>query len=238
MNKILNDLLNFIYPPYCSICKESLHGGNIICNSCFEKIHFTSKNRCKICGKKIKSGRVCKDCEEDPPFFDFVIGCGNYVPPLSNIIKIYKYNHRPSLSEHLSRMLYSLYQSRGDLKRIKVVSWVPMRRTELRERGYNQSKLLAENFANYANLKSASLLKKVRNIPSQTKLPYERRLSNVFGAYKVNDEYLELLNNDLEEGIILIDDVITTSSTMNECARVLKERGVKKIVGIVLAISS
>ena len=238
MNKILNDILNFIYPPYCSICKESTHGINIVCNSCFEKIHFINKNRCKICGKKLKSGNICKDCEENPPFFDFVIGCGNYVPPLSNIIKIYKYNHRPSLSEHLARILYSLYQSRGDLKRIKAVTWVPMRRTELRERGYNQSKLLAEKLANYANLKSAPLIKKVRNIPSQTKLPYEKRISNVVGAYKVRDEYLELIHKDLEEGIILIDDVITTSSTMNECARILNEKGVGRVIGMVLAISS
>jgi ComF family protein len=238
MNKVLNDLLNFVYPPYCLICKESTHGGNIVCNSCFEKVHFINKNKCKICGKKIKSGSICKDCRKNPPFFDFVIGCGNYIPPLSNIIKIYKYNHRPSLSERLARMLYSLYQSRGDLKRIKVVSWIPMRRNELRERGYNQSKLLAEKLVNYANLKSAPLIKKVRNIPSQTKLPYEKRISNIINTYEVNDKYLELLNKDLEEGIILIDDVITTSSTMNECARVLREKGVKRIIGLVLAISS
>jgi len=124
------------------------------------------------------------------------------------------------------------------LKRIKAVTWVPMRRTELRERGYNQSKLLAEKLANYANLKSAPLIKKVRNIPSQTKLPYEKRISNVVGAYKVRDEYLELIHKDLEEGIILIDDVITTSSTMNECARILNEKGVGRVIGMVLAISS
>jgi len=237
MHKILNDFINFIFPLNCAICGGRMKGKDVICNKCFEKIHFVGKKRCKICGTTIKSGNICKGCRKDLPFFDFVIGCGNYVPPLSGILRLYKYYNRPSLSERLARLLYSLYSSRGDLKKIKVVTWVPMRAVELRERGYNQSRLLAEQFASYASLKSVSLLKKVRNIPSQTKLSYKERLYNVVGAYKVDEKTIRDLNDDLNEGIILVDDVITTASTMNECAKVLKKIGISKVFGMVLAIS-
>jgi len=237
MPNILIDFVDFIFPPYCAICGDRLGGETMVCNKCFGEIHFLSRRRCRICGKTIKSGNICKNCRENPPDFDFVIGCGNYVYPFSNIIKFYKYNNRPSLLKRLARMLYSVYLVRGDVKRIKIVTWVPMRGVELRTRGYNQSRLLADEFATIASLRSVPLLKKVRSIPSQTKLSDKERLTNVRDAYKVDQKVLDGLNNDLDGGIIVIDDVITTASTLNECARALKERGISRVIGLVLAIS-
>ncbi|MCK4226223.1 ComF family protein [candidate division WOR-3 bacterium] len=237
MLKLLNDICNFVFPPYCSICGEALEREKVVCNWCFGKIHFVTNKACRICGKPIKSGNICKTCKKNPPDFDFIIGCGNYVPPLSNIIRFYKYNYRTSLLKRLACILYSAYQTRGDVKRIKLVTWVPMRRAELRERGYNQSRQLADKFARLSGLRSVSLLRKARNIPSQTKLSNEGRLTNVLGAYEMDYGALDKVSEYIDNGVIIVDDVLTTGATLRECATALKEAGIPRVVGLVLAIS-
>jgi competence protein ComFC len=235
--RFLIDLENFIYPPYCSICGNELKKTEIICQRCLDKTFFVSRKKCKICGKPVKSGKICKKCRKETPYFDFVVSCGSYVPPFSDIIKIYKYGNRPSLSVRLARKLYSNYSSRGDLENINYLTWVPMKKPEKRERGYNQSQLLAREFARISSLKSINLLQKTATIPSQTTLPYEKRFVNVKDAYGVKEKSLKDFKSNPENGIILIDDVLTTGSTLNECARRLKEAGFKKVVGLVLATS-
>lgn len=235
--RFLGDLEKFIFPPFCPICDNELKRTEIICQRCFDKIYFVSRKKCKICGKPLKSGKTCKDCRKETPYFDYVISCGSYVPPFSDIIKIYKYRNRPSLSKRLARKLYSHYNSRSDAKDINHLTWVPMRNPEKRERGYNQSQLLASEFSKISSLKSTNLLYKTANIPSQTSLPYEKRLNNVKCAYEISKKALKNFKDNPKNGIILIDDVLTTGSTLNECARKLKEAGFRKVVGLVLAIS-
>jgi len=96
---------------------------------------------------------------------------------------------------------------------------------------------LAEEFSKISSLRSINLLCKTANIPSQTTLPYEKRLINVKDAYEIREKTLKSFKGNPENGIILIDDVLTTGSTLNECAMKLKEAGFKKVVGLVLAIS-
>lgn len=234
------DLENFVFPPLCPICGDELKKNKIICQRCFDKTYFVSSNRCTFCGRPLKSGNICEGCKEEPPSFDFVVSCGSYVSPLADIIKIYKYKNRPSLSVKLARKLYSNYKARSKLTDINLVTWVPMRKAEIRERGYNQSKLLAEEFCRLSSLEGVNLLSKVVNVPSQTKLSNKKRVENVKGTYQVRKKVLKKLNTDkgnFNKKIILIDDVLTTGSTLKECALKLKEAGFKKVVGFVLAIS-
>jgi competence protein ComFC len=236
--RFFSDLENFIFPPFCTICNNELKKAKIVCQRCFDKIYFVYRKKCNLCGIPLKSGVICKRCKEAPPSFDYVIGCGSYVSPLSDIIKIYKYHNRPTLSRRLAWKLYSSYLSRSDLGKIEHLTWVPMRRAEIRERGYNQSELLAREFSKVSSLISVDLLYKAVNIPSQTALPTEKRIDNVKGAYKIKENTLKKFNGNPERGIILIDDVMTTGSTLNECALQLKEAGFKEVFGLVLAISS
>ena len=235
--RFLNDLEKFIFPSFCPICDNELKKTEIICQRCLDKNFFVSRKKCKICGKPIKSGKSCKKCKEKIPFFDFVISCGSYVPPFSDIIKIYKYRNRPSLSRQLARKLYSNYLSHGEIQNIKYSTWVPMTKAEKRERGYNQSQLLAKELSKISSLTSTSLLRKTSSIPSQTTLPYEKRFINVKNAYNIRKNTLKELQDNPKKGIILIDDVLTTGSTLNECAAELKKAGFKKVIGLVLAIS-
>lgn len=219
------------------ICNNELKKREVICQRCFDKVYFISSKKCKFCGRPIKNGKTCKFCRRERPSFDFLISSGNYVFPFSEIIKIYKYKNRPVLSSKLARKLYSSYLAHSHLGKIDYLTWVPMRRAETRERGYNQSELLAKEFAKISSLKCVELLYKASNIPSQTKLPEEKRINNVKEAYKIKEKELKKLKLEKGKSIIIIDDVLTTGSTLNECAKKLKEVGFKKVYGLVLAIS-
>jgi ComF family protein len=235
--KLVYHLEEFVYPPLCPICENETKESKIVCQRCFDRIHFVSRKQCKICGKPIKRGKICIKCKKKRPSFDTIISCGSYVPPLSDIIKLYKFKNRPSLSAKLARKLYATFNSYADMKDIKYITWVPMRRVETRERGYNQSRLLALEFSRISSLESIDLLYKTKNIPSQTTLPYKKRINNVKNAYRIRKKALDLFKENPEKGIIVIDDVFTTGSTLNECAKRLKEAGFKKVIGLVLATS-
>ena len=235
--RLVSDLEEFVYPPLCPICKNEIKESKIVCQRCFDRIYSVSRKQCKICGKPIKRGSICTKCKKNRPSFDTIISCGSYVAPLSDIIKLYKFKNRPSLSVKLTRKLYTIYSSHADIKDTNYITWVPMRRVETRERGYNQSQLLALEFSKISSLKSIDFLYKAANIPSQTTLPYAQRINNVRNAYKIRKKALNSFNGNPKKGIILIDDVLTTGSTINECAKRLKEAGFKKVIGLVLAIS-
>ena len=235
--RFVSDLEEFLYPPLCQICENKIKESRIVCQRCFDRIYSVYRKQCKICGKPLKRGNFCAKCRKNRPSFETIISCGSYVPPLSDIIKLYKFKNRPSLSAKLARKLYTTYNSHVDIKNINYITWIPMRRAETRERGYNQSQLLAFEFSRISSLKSIDLLYKAKTIPSQTTLPYEKRINNVKSAYKIRKQALNLFKGNPEEGIILIDDVLTTGSTLNECAKKLKEAGFKKVIGLVLAIS-
>jgi ComF family protein len=106
---------------------------------------------------------------------------------------------------------------------------VPLNPVRLKERGYNQSALIAQQLSNITRIPfSVHLLKRLRNTPSQTKLSREQRKENVKGAFAVQ-------GNVEGKRVLLIDDVITTGSTLNECAKVLKQNGAAWVTAAAIA---
>ena len=111
-----------------------------------------------------------------------------------------------------------------------VIVPVPLHRNRLNLRGFNQSELLARYLSKRLDLPGCDALVRRLNTMNQVGLQREKRLSNLDGAFDCSDkEYI------LGKNIILVDDVVTTGATLNECAKVLKQFGAKKIVGVVLA---
>ena len=112
---------------------------------------------------------------------------------------------------------------------------VPLHKTRKRERGFNQSEIVAESLGAELSLTvEKNILSRIKNTKYQTKLTVEERKQNVAGAFQVNDKQKILKDRK----IILVDDVITTGATLNECAKVLKQAGVKEILGVTIAKAS
>ena len=130
---------------------------------------------------------------------------------LQNLIHLFKYQRYLTLAKYFAQAL----NDRFDLADYDIITSVPLNPVKEKERGYNQSALIAEQLGHILNIRSNNyLIKRIKNTVSQTKLNKEERLKNVESAFVA----IKDLSN---QKILLIDDVITTGSTINACAHVL-----------------
>jgi len=186
---------------------------------------------------------MCPVCEADLPWTlpdesKAVDGCDFCLAPLwyrgrvPNGVRCYKFqggqNHAVLFSALISACVGERLPAGADL-----VTWTPLSKKHLRRRGYDQAQLLAEGAADRLGLPAAPLLEKFRNTKSQSRLedPAQRR-ANVDGAYRLLDGARRQCRG---RRVLLVDDVVTTGSTMGECAALLKQAGAASVVGLSLA---
>lgn len=172
------------------------------------------------------SARVCGACMKDMPSFTFARSFGVYEGALRSAIGLLKYHGIKRLAAPLSDIIISI-----DMPGADMVIPVPLHANRLRQRGYNQSALLAKGISNYLNAAfSPESLVKVRDTLPQVGLRYHERIRNMKGAFTIREKKPVTGKN-----IILVDDVVTTGSTIRECARILKQAGAGRIYAISLA---
>lgn len=218
--------LDWLYPPVCAGCGEP---GYRLCPKCRGKINFFQGNLCEICGRPIdKPGALCKACDTAPPPYDALRSLAKYEGAMRACIHSLKYDHNQSLGEYFSKDL---------LNCIKLENWtldmvipVPLSPLRIKERGYNQSALIARPLAMALSLRyQPYALKRIRNTQSQVELTAEKRRINVAGAFQAVPELVK------DKVVLLVDDVTTTGSTINECTRELKSVGARAVYCITLA---
>lgn len=220
-------ILDLLFPQNikCIFCgKEDDNYG--ICDDCYAKIPFITGKTCKKCGGKIKSGQVCIDCKGANYSFEKVFSICEY----TDIIR-YAILKLKSGSKFVSRPLSELVSNYFDTLNIEYDFIVPMpiHPNRLKERGFNQSKLLLEEVRRNCKVREDIIIRS-KDTPHQTGLNRDNRKTNLDGAFKV------LNKNDIKDKIIVIfDDIYTTGSSMEECAKTLKECGAKNVFGVCLA---
>jgi len=241
---LLSRLMDLIYPPRCGVCHAFLqedavnHEGEEmdLCRRCFNSFVETTSPLCPSCGRPFGSGggedHTCADCLAARPSFDIARSPYIYEGLLMTAIHELKYARKTSLARSLGPLLAS-YAARwlGNPVEKLLVMPVPLHPRRLRQRGFNQSLLLARHVASRleADLDCFSL-RRTRFTQPQTNLTSDERKKNVRRAFGVVE------TSSLKgRAVLLIDDVATTGSTLNECARVLKKTGVKEVSCLVLA---
>jgi ComF family protein len=249
-------VLDIIFPVECQDCGK--HGA-WLCQKCFRKLEINGASFCLHCGKQNNFGEFCNECKSRF-FLDGVWIAGNYDQAvLAKLIKTFKYRFTYSLSQTLGEYLCHflnnfLNQHRfnisnlknglrlQDLKNLKEVPEiildfqnallipVPLHKKRLKWRGFNQAELLAEVIAeNFGLEMDAVSLKRILHKKAQAKLRGRERYLNLKDCFVWTGESLAGRN------ILLIDDVSTTGSTLNECAAQLKKAGASEVWGLVLA---
>ena len=216
MNKIVDNILNLIYPPVCGMCgkisKENL------CNKCSIKI-----KQYEITNKYIQ---IKKDM-----FFDEIKCILNYKSDIRKTIIQYKFNNRAYLYKTFSKIILKNKKTCGFLKKYDIIIPVPMHIKRKRKRGYNQTELIAKEIAKNIDIKLiTNNLVKTKNIKSQSKLSKRQRKENVKNVFE-----LKRKDDIKNKNILIFDDIYTTGSTVNECAKVLKNAGANKIGILTLA---
>ena len=236
---IFGFLFNMILPPRCIKCGKILSERNGLCAECFAEINFISEPYCYRCGHpfpadsgaKFNAKQICGNCARDKkPLFFMQRSAFLYDEHSKNLILDFKFHDKTVSAEVLANMLFSagkdIWAENPDF-----LLPVPLHTKRLRKRRYNQSALLCK----YLSAKTLvpadyfSLVRTVNTIP-QVMLKGNQRMKNLKGAFAVkNPEKLK------DKSVVLVDDVKTTGSTLNECAKALKKAGVKHIYALTLA---
>lgn len=226
-------LLDIIFPKRCMFCME-FTGNADICITCWMKIKWISQSSaCCICGApmRYKIYEKCTPCIENTPIYDKAVSVFEYDEFSKRAIINLKHNDSTYLAKTFAGLMYrDFVQARLTCD---VITIVPMYRNKLLKRMYNQSALLARYISKMSNIHlDPHMIEKIKNTLPQEGLSSELRMKNLHGAFIVREKKKPLIQN---KSILLIDDVITTGSTANECAKVLKHAGAKQVSVLTIA---
>lgn len=191
---------------------------------------------CWKCGSYLGSNigvkEFCQGCHNKYFAFKRAIGFGRYEGVLQELILHYKYGREKLLAEPLSNWaIECLAQDKAILNEVKLITPVPLSKTKLRQRGFNQSELLARQLSETFSLPlSVNNLIRLKEIPAQASLSRTERFKNIKDAFAIKypDEFKD-------KTVLLVDDVLTTGATASEISRVLKRNGARCVYVIVVA---
>jgi len=229
--KIFKFILDLIAPKKCYSCKKEWH---FICPECFDReINFASV--CYVCKWTTKNYNVHETCKNDI-YYDKVIILKHYKSSIiSKLIKDAKFYNKKEILDEISYYLYDnfLINEKIIKKEDYIVSSTPSHFLRKLERWYNTSLILSENFSKLTGIIIIdNLIRKIKNTKQQSKLSKKERIINLKDSFKINKKHINFIKN---KNIVIVDDVISTWSTLNEISRILKENWVKKIIWLIIA---
>ena len=217
---VLNEIVKLLFPPKCIFCRRILGAGVPIeiCNDCHKEVPFLD-------GPVIRTENPSRgEC-------DSIVGVCKYTGIIKDSLIRYKFSDKPGYYRAFAAILHDRIKKMTDYCRFDIIVSVPLHKHRERSRGYNQSYLIAKELGRKLKLPvNQKLLCRIRDTGSQSLLGKKERSVNVTGAFKVTDA-------SMLEGktVLLVDDILTTGSTINECSRILKESGAVKVIGAVIA---
>lgn len=210
-----NLLLQFIYPDTCFLCHTKLDGDSWVCLSCWSRL--------------IPVEGIVLDGIKEYNAIDEIRAGYYYDEAMQKIIHHLKYENGTSLAGRLGEKLGALISEHR--LQADILTSVPLNRTRLRERGYNQAELIGRAVEKLSGIMYDDLIIRKRAIVSQTKMASaEARIENVKEAFE-----LDASKDVCGKTIILIDDLITTGATANACAKTLKEGGAGRVIVLAAA---
>ncbi len=219
--------LNMLYPRRCPICSDiAMPKGELVCPECMDNIPYVKEPRCYRCGKELRDERTeyCFDCSKHTMYYEKGVSLFRYNHVMRRAMDGFKYKNRQEYADFFTAELIRVY---GDVMQ----SWgadaiipIPIHKSRRKVRGYNQAELLAEPISEFLKVPmEAKLIVRTRKTKPQNKLNDKERQKNIEGAFKIAENVVQL------KKVILVDDIYTTGSTINACARLLREAGVKQV---------
>ena len=216
LSKVIWKALDWLYPASCCNCGLS---DEVLCRDCFSQIEVLQKNKCVLCGYPISNKRiVCVQCAKTPPVWNQMVSWAVFDGALKKAIHSLKYHKNLAVGAILAEPLEGLVSQAG--WEIDLIVPVPLSKSRMRERGYNQSSWIARPLARKLGVPfSDSSVKRVKQTEKQTSLDVNKRFMNLMDAFYANPAKLE------KRHVLVIDDVITTRATMHHCTLALLKAG-------------
>lgn len=229
-SRLWRHLLETVYPPVCVLCAAPGVGARDLCAACAADLPWVGR-ACERCGRQLAptAGLVCGRCLRRPPPYADVFAPLRYAEPVDRLIAEFKFRGRVAHAGLFGDLLIEAAEASGRHPP-ELLLPVPLHRSRLRERGYNQAVELARPLARHWGVRlDAFALRRVRATTAQMRLPAKQRLKNVRAAFALRDGVR------LPSSVALVDDVMTTGATVGELAKLLQRAGVRRVEVWVLA---
>lgn len=231
MKRAAKLLLRIIYPSKCMGCGclLDIDKNEWLCPECEKDFREPEGHRCERCGRITDRMENCTDCVNGSIYFDKGYCVLEYSDAVRNAILKFKYKSKFRYAKYFGKIL-SDYARQNIIFKYDYVTAVPLHKSRFRERGYNQSELIARYLAKSMGTKYRELLVRQRPTAPQNKLNRKQRHENIKNAF------IPVENADIEgKGILIVDDIFTTGATMNECCKVLKKNKAYQVDFIALS---
>lgn len=234
--EILSTLVDLFFPQVCPFCQRIMvEKETFVCQECLREIEFVNSPLCSCCGKPFFIGgmedHLCGECLTEKKFYTKARGVLFYEGVVKEAIHRYKYSSEIYYARPFGWLMYERGKRYIDFKEYDLLIPVPLHKKKLMEREYNQSLLLAQEISNHTGIPvELFVLERRKGTPSQVGLKKEERERNVRGAFIILNE-----KKVKARRILLIDDVLSTTATVNECAGVLKKSGAERVDVLALA---
>ena len=228
-SELFQAAVSLLYPATCAICRKHVRTGEYLCTGCEAKIIRIVPPFCDKCSEPfegtINSAFTCANCAHRTIYFDAAVAAYRGRGIVRDVIHEFKYNRQMYLRHLVARWLRAAFDDeRLRAQRFDVMVPVPLHSARQRERGFNQAALLAEVMSTHTSISCKPLLERMRYTTTQTALDRSERMENLHNAFRLRK------NADVRGlKVLLIDDVLTTGSTLSECARVLKRAGASSV---------
>lgn len=230
--------MDFLYPPVCAVCSVGLSHGRALCPACAADLPRLTEPFCKSCGEMfdgaIDGDFTCPNCHGLKLAFNFARPA--LVRDERTLDLIHRLKYKREI--HLARELAGLAaEALADPRFSTAIAgaWplvpVPIHRKRLRHRHFNQAEEISIPLAKLTGLPVINALTRIRETGTQTRLSRKQRMENLHAAFDITRAGKHWLETQ-PQGAILVDDVLTTGSTINECAKTLRRAGIKTILAI------
>lgn len=225
-------LIDLFYPSHCVGCQQALLGKMFLCSDCWREIEPIGGACCQICSYPLLTAdlKTCNNCAERKLHFVAGIAAFRYQGLTKELLARYKYGHDQSLKPLLKQLIVrGVEDHRLQGIDFTAIVPVPLHSIRERERGFNQVLPLAQQIAKFKKSPLQNLL--IRKVPTsfQATAGREERLKNLEGAFVVKH------SKPLRGKYLLVDDVLTTGATLNECAKALRHAGADEVWAVTLA---
>jgi ComF family protein len=223
-----NFFLNLFFPKRCVGCGQP---GSFVCFECAGKIEMIKTATCSKCGKITKFDEFCSNCRQrlKTNLKGLIVAAKYDVGPTKEMIHHLKYSGFTELVPLLSEII--IHRIKNNLpKKDLIIVPVPLHKKREAQRGFNQAELIGRELSKRLDIPGGLALSRTRNTQSQVKLVRKDRKDNLVGAFACEDP--EIICNKC---VLLIDDVTTTGTTLEECTKVLRKNGAREVWGVVIA---
>ncbi len=228
-------LASLLYPPHCVLCASSTSRREHLCGTCRKKARRIQRPFCNICSEPfdgaIDGTFACQNCADREFQFTHAIAAFRSRGVVREVVHLFKYNAAFYLRHQLADWLaQTLDDHRVRAQPIDFLVPVPLHPARQREREFNQAEVLARLLSESSGLKVSTALRRIRNTTTQTRLDRHERMENLRNAFSVHQD-----GGVQGMHLVLVDDVLTTGSTLDECARTLRDAGAASVRAITVA---